>query len=367
MGIHEKIKELEDEMARTQKNKATEFHIGMLKAKIAKLKRSLIETPKKSFGGKGGGGSGFDVKKSGDATVVFIGLPSVGKSTLLNALTGAKSKTASYAFTTLTCIPGVMEHRGAQIQLLDLPGIIAGAKEGKGRGREILAVARNADLILIILDVFEPNMLHMIKEELAGIGIRLDQKPPQIHLTKKERGGIEINSTIKLTHLDSRTIVGIINEYGIHNGSIVFRTDATVDQLVDYMAANRRYINSVTVLNKTDLVSEEYLRSLPFKFVPVSADKGKNIENLKDAIYSRLELMRIYTKPRMGEADMKKPMMMRSNSTVSDACAKLHRDLVRDFKYAQVWGPSAKFPGQKVGIEHLLKDGDVITIVKKQG
>ncbi|VVB58915.1 GTPase Obg [Candidatus Anstonella stagnisolia] len=367
MGLHEKIKELEDEMARTQKNKATEFHIGMLKAKIAKLKRSIIETPKKSFGGKGGGGSGFDVKKSGDATVVFIGLPSVGKSTLLNALTGAKSKTASYAFTTLTCIPGVMEHRGAQIQLLDLPGIIAGAKTGKGRGREVLAVARNADLILIILDVFEPNMLSAIKDELSGIGIRLDQKPPQINLTKKERGGIEINATIKLTKLNEKMITGVINEYGIHNGSIVFREDVSIDQLVDYMAANRRYVNSVTVLNKTDLVSEEYLRSLKFPFIPISADRNLNINALKDAIYDRLEMIRIYTKPRMGEADMKKPMMMRTGATVADACAKLHRDLVRDFKYSQIWGPSAKFPGQKAGLDHTLKDGDVITIVKKQG
>ena len=84
------VRELEDEMARTQKNKATEYHIGLLKAKIAKLKREVI-APKKSGVRTGG----FDVKKSGDATVVFIGLPSVGKSTLLNALTGAKSKTAS--------------------------------------------------------------------------------------------------------------------------------------------------------------------------------------------------------------------------------------------------------------------------------
>jgi len=121
------------------------------------------------------------------------------------------------------------------------------------------------------------------------------------------------------------------------------------------------------ILNKTDLVSEEYLLSLKFPFIPISADRNLNINMLKDAIYDRLELIRIYTKPRMGEADMKKPMMMRSGSNVSDACSKLHRDLVRDFKYAQVWGPSAKFPGQKVGIDHVLQDGDVVTIVKKQG
>ena len=362
MGIEEKLKALEDEMARTQKNKATEYHIGILKAKIAALRREII-APKKS-GVKTGG---FDVKKSGDATVVFIGLPSVGKSTLLNALTGAKSKTASYAFTTLTCIPGVMDYDGAKIQLLDLPGIIVGAKEGKGRGKEVLAVARNADLVLILLDVFQPGILPNIKEELAGIGIRLDEMPPQIYFSKKIRGGVEINTTVKLTKLNEKMILGILNEYGIHNGQIVFRQDASVEQLIDLMAANRKYIPSLVVLNKVDMVSQEYLKNLGFNYVPVSAEKGMHIEALRKAIFDKLNMMRVYTKPRAEEADLKEPMMMRNGSTIPDACARLHRDLVRDFKHAFVWGRSAKFPGQKVGLEHVLQEGDIFTIVKKQG
>lgn len=362
MGIEEKLKALEDELARTQKNKATEYHIGILKAKIAALKREVI-APKKS-GVKTGG---FDVKKSGDATVVFIGLPSVGKSTLLNALTGAKSKIASYAFTTLTCIPGVMEYDGAKIQLLDLPGIIIGAAEGKGRGREVLAVARNADLVLVLLDVFQPGILPKIKEELSGIGIRLDEAPPKIYLTKKLRGGVEINSTVKLTKLTERMILGVLNEYGVHNGSIVFREDATVEQLIDVMATNRKYIPSLVVLNKVDMVSKEYLGKLGFEFVPVSAEKSQNVEGLKKAIFDGLKMMRVYTKPRMEEADLKEPMMMRTGATIEDACARLHRDLVRDFKYALVWGKSAKFPGQKVGLVHVLQEGDIFSIIKKQG
>jgi len=349
-------------MARTQKNKATEYHIGLLKAKIARLRREII-APKKS----GVRAGGFDVKKSGDATVVFIGLPSVGKSTLLNALTGAKSKIASYAFTTLTCIPGVMEHNGAKIQLLDLPGIIIGAAAGKGRGKEVLAVARNADLVLILLDVFQPSIMPKIKEELAGIGIRLDEEPPKIYITRKLRGGVEINSTVKLTKLNERMILGVLNEYGIHNASIVFREDASVDQLVDVLAGNRKYNRSVVVLNKVDMVSKEYLKSLPFKFVAVSAEKGQGVEELKSAIFDGLRMMRVYTKPRMEEADLKEPMMMRTGATIEDACARLHRDLARDFKYALVWGKSAKFPGQKVGITHVLEEGDVFSIIKKQG
>lgn len=106
-----KIADIEAEMARTQKNKATEGHLGLLKAKLAKLKREVME------GGKaqGGGQEGFDVKATGDARVGLIGFPSVGKSTLLSKLTGTYSEAASYEFTTLTCIPGVYNYKGTKV------------------------------------------------------------------------------------------------------------------------------------------------------------------------------------------------------------------------------------------------------------
>jgi ribosome-interacting GTPase 1 len=260
-----------------------------------------------------------------------------------------------------------MEYGGAKIQLLDLPGIVMGAREGRGRGREVLSVARNADLVLILLDVFQPGILPKIREELAGIGIRLDEEPPKIYIGKKLRGGIEINSTVPLTKLNEKMIVGMLNEYGMHNGSIVFREDASVDQLIDVLAGNRKYNCSLVVLNKVDMVGREYLNEIKFDYVPVSAEKMQNIEGLKRAIFDRLQMMRVYTKPRMDVADLKEPMMMRTGATIRDACGKLHRDLARDFKYALVWGKSAKFPGQKVGLQHVLQDGDVFSIIKKQG
>ncbi|MBW00053.1 Developmentally-regulated GTP-binding protein 2, partial [Eschrichtius robustus] len=125
MGILEKISEIEKEIARTQKNKATEYHLGLLKAKLAKYRAQLLE-PSKSSSSKG---EGFDVMKSGDARVALIGFPSVGKSTFLSLMTSTASEAASYEFTTLTCIPGVIEYKGANIQLLDLPGIIEGAAQ----------------------------------------------------------------------------------------------------------------------------------------------------------------------------------------------------------------------------------------------
>ncbi|XP_045927386.1 developmentally-regulated GTP-binding protein 1-like [Micropterus dolomieu] len=147
MSILAKIAEIENEMARTQRNKATAHHLGLLKARLAKLRRELI-TPK---GGSGGAtGEGFDVAKTGDARIGFVGFPSVGKSTLLSNLAGVYSEVAAYEFTTLTTVPGVIRYKGAKIQLLDLPGIIEGAKDGKGRGRQVIAVARTCNLILIV-------------------------------------------------------------------------------------------------------------------------------------------------------------------------------------------------------------------------
>src|SRR3989338_1832593 len=183
-----KIKEFQDELRKTKYNKATQGHLGLVKAKLALLKqkqeaRSQQKTGKSSYS--------YVVRRSGDATVLLLGFPSTGKSTLFNTLTGTESEVAAYAFTTLTVIPGMLEYKQAKIQILDVPGIVAGAASGRGRGREVLAVIRNADLVLIVVDVNHPEHYPAILREVWEAGIRVNKVRPEVFIKKKGQGGIE--------------------------------------------------------------------------------------------------------------------------------------------------------------------------------
>ena len=291
--IEEQIKALEEEIFNTQKNKATEHHLGKIKAKIAKLKAQ--QELQKIKGG--GGGRRYYIKKSGDATVALVGFPSVGKSSLLNHLTASKSEVAAYQFTTLEVIPGVMKYKGAEIQILDMPGIIKGAAKGKGRGREVITAARAADIILLLGDVFNYK-LNILERELYDAGIRLDKQPPNIHITQDKKGGIIIRSTVPLTHMTEFEIADIIRAYGIVNANVTIREDIDTDSLVDFLAGNRVYIPSVVAINKFDLrfgdvenkikeeLNRDYLPTLLRHYPGPGGDEGTYLRSA--GLHSRL-------------------------------------------------------------------------------
>jgi len=357
MAYEDRITALQEEITKTKYNKATQLHIGRLKAKIAELKERE-DTLKR---GKGKG-LGFGVKKTGHATVVFVGLPSVGKSTLINALTNAESKVAAYEFTTLNVIPGMMSYGGVNIQLLDVPGLITGAAGGKGRGREILSMVRNADLALIVSDVNKIQAGEDIKKELEGVGVRLDKKPPEVVLKKRDKGGIAVTSTVKLTRISSDEIKEVLASQGILNADVIIREDITADEMIDVVWGNRVYIPSVVVVNKTDQVGS--IR-MPSGYLPISAAKKTGLERLREEIFKKLRFIRVFLKPQGGKADYSEPMILHEGATVKDMCGRLHKDFLTKFRYALVWGRSVKHDGQRCGLNHVLKDKDTVTIVRE--
>ncbi|KAK6150528.1 hypothetical protein DH2020_015460 [Rehmannia glutinosa] len=335
-------------MARTQKNKATAHHLGLLKswrcswwlssflnrvlvvvievvlevgqplvvlalpvdeAKLAKLRREILTPASK---GGGGAGEGFDVTKSGDARVGLVGFPSVGKSTLLNKLTGTFS------------------------ELLDLPGIIEGAKDGKGRGRQVISTARTCNCILIVLDAIKPiTHKRLIEKELEGFGIRLNKEPPNLSFRRKDKERINLTSTVTNTHLDLETVKAICGEYRIHNADINLRYDATADDLIDVIEGSRVYMPCIYAVNKIDQITLEELEildKLPH-YCPVSAHLEWNLDGLLEKVWEYLNLTRIYTKPKGMNPDYDDPVILSSKRrTVEDFCNRIHKDMLKQFK-----------------------------------
>uniref|UniRef100_A0A1E1X9C2 Putative gtp-binding protein drg1 odn superfamily n=1 Tax=Amblyomma aureolatum TaxID=187763 RepID=A0A1E1X9C2_9ACAR len=364
MGILEKISEIEREISRTQKNKATEYHLGLLKAKLAKYRTQLLEPQGKSKEK----GEGFDVMKSGDARVALIGFPSVGKSTLLNIMTDTHSESASYEFTTLTCIPGVIEYKGANIQLLDLPGIIEGASQGKGRGRQVIAVARTADLVVMMLDAGKSEVhRNLLEQELEAVGIRLNKLPPNIYFKEKKAGGLSFNSTCNLTKCDEKLVQMVLHEYKIFNAEVLFREDCTPEELIDVILRNRVYLPCLYVYNKIDQIAIEEVDRLARQphSVVVSCNMKLNLDYFLERLWEYLALIRVYTKKRGSPPDFDGGLILRRNSTVEHVCHAIHRSIVHVFKYALVWGTSTKYSPQRVGLQHVVHHEDVVQIVKK--
>lgn len=308
--------------------------------------------------------------KYGDARVALIGFPSVGKSSFLSTVTKTKSEAASYEFTTLTCIPGILHHKGATIQLLDLPGIIEGASQGKGRGRQVISVARSADLIIVMLDATKTDVQRtLLEKELETVGIRINKRPPDIYYKPKKSGGIAFNAVVPLTHLDEKLCQSILKEYKVHNAEVLIREDCTVDEFIDVIEGNRQYIPALYVYNKIDAISLEEVDRLAREphSVVISCNLELNLDYLIDELWEYLALCRVYTKRQGAPPDFSDPLVLRGGSKVEDACRAIHRSLAdpTQFKYALVWGRSAKHNPQRVGLFHVLCDEDCIQVFKK--
>ncbi|KAG8346911.1 developmentally regulated GTP-binding protein [Trypanosoma vivax] len=328
----------------------------------------MMENAARAAGARGG--DGFEVRKSGDVRCALVGFPSVGKSSFLSAVTSTESEAAGYEFTTLTCIPGKLMHRGTEIQILDLPGIIEGAAEGKGRGRQVIATARSADMIILMLDAAKAEAQRSkIEAELETVGIRLNQVFPDVTFKKKpscSMNAVAFTSTVKLTRGMSESLAkDILKDYGIHNADVIIREDITVDQFIDVIEGNRKYMPCLYVYNKIDTITMEEmdrLSRLPHAVV-LSLHWNLNIDEVIDEIWEHLNIIRIYTKKHGSRPDFTKPFVVKQNSTVEHICKRIHKDIAARFKYALVWGASAKHQPQRVGIGHCLADEDVLQIM----
>lgn len=162
----------------------------------------------------------------------------------------------------------------------------------------------------------------------------------------------------------------MLSEFGTHNARIRIDENVTIEELISFVSSKNHYMKAIVALNKIDLNGdyEKVANAISSKYnievVPISATQNINIERLRGAIYRNLDIMTIYLKPK--DENIAKPLILKAQSTVGEAAAKLHTEIYDNLKCAYISGPSAKFSRQRVGVEHVLKEGDTITFIKNR-
>lgn len=175
---------------------------------------------------------------------------------------------------------------------------------------------------MIVLDVLKP-LTHRkkIEYELEGFGIRLNKKPPQVYIKRKDKGGINIVKMmgLEMTHMSDDTVRAIAHEYKLSNADIHFRQNATIDDLIDVIEGNRIYVPCLYVLNKIDQISIEELDIIDKcpHYVPISAKDDWNLDGLMEKAWEYLDLVRIYTKPKGQIPDYEAPVIIKRNSSIA--------------------------------------------------
>lgn len=356
-ALTSELKRLQDEYAGTSYNKATNKHLGILRAKIARVKKGI------EVASRHRAGTGFFVKKSGDATVALVGFPSAGKSSLINRLANTDSKTAGYAFTTTSVIPGMFMYNDARIQVFDLPGIIEGAHIGAGGGRTVLAAARIADLITFVIDISEPGQLGTILDELRGLDIFVNRRRPDVVVQDSHNQGfvLEVNES----GMGKKAVETVFSGFGMFNSVVRIRQRVDEDELIALLGGKSCYVNAIVALNKMDTdpsyaeVASQLARRHSIEVVPISAITGDNLDLLIRRIYGNLHIMTVLLQPK--GAAMPEPIVVKEGSTVLDVARRIHTRFADEVRCAYIDGPSAKFRNQRVGTGHVLLNGDVVS------
>jgi hypothetical protein len=238
------------------------------------------------------------VRREGAAQVALVGPPNAGKSSLLQALSEIQIKTGDYAFTTLRPVAAVTRIGGVPVQLVELPGLIEGAADGRGGGRALLGVLRGADALVLCHDAAAPLAeLESVRAEISA-------------------AGIELPTLVAATKIDE--------------------ADATAaDRLAD--------------------------ASPGLPVVAVSVLDDESLDAFREAVWRLVGLVRVRLR-HAGETDAE-PLALPPGSTVADVADRIHHELGEACRGGRVWGPSARFEGQRVGRSHVVVDGDLVEVL----
>lgn len=364
----ERIRLMQEFLSLVPKHKGTDKMVAHVRRQISQLQD---EVERKKISAKMGRAPSYFPEKAGAAQVVVLGPTNVGRSSLLRAVTNATPEVASYPFSTIKPVPGMLPYEDIQFQLVEAPPMIEGSSEGKADGFQILSLARNADGIILMVDLSSKpvEQYSMISKELENSRVLTVAPEGDVDIRRRGHGSdIQFIWEGKLVGCSAEEAVSLLKEYKINSALVRVRGKVTLDLVEDAIFGNAVYRPTLVVANKSDIVkipaSLEALKDAvkPLIVVPISIHEMKNLAAvLGSELFNLLEITRIYTKE-PGKEPSKIPIVTKKGITVGDLSRTIHTDFFRRFRYARLWGSSANFPSERVGLDRELSDGDIIEI-----
>jgi len=308
-SLEEELQCLQEMMKEIPKHKGTDHLQAELKSKIAKVRKELAaeqSTGKKS--------RGLRIPRQGAGTTILLGGPNAGKSQLVVGLTHARPEVAPYPFTTTVPAPAMMPWQDVTVQLIDTPPITAEFIDAHLQG-----LIRAADLALLLVDLADDNGVELCQDVLN-------------HLAQTK------------TRLAAK--------------SSLDENDVGLSYTQTFLVPNK--IDAPGAADRLELLHA--LLPLDFPEYVISAQEGTGVETLREAIYRAMDVVRVYSKlPKAKEPDRDRPFTLRRGSTLLEMAGMVHKDFIKNLKFARVWG-SAVHDGTQVKGDYILHDQDVVEL-----
>jgi hypothetical protein len=364
-----KLPLMQEFLSMVPKHKGTDKMCSQIKRQISQLKENIKK--QKQQAKKTSSGPSYYVQKAGAAQVAVVGPTNGGRSSLLKAVTNSQVQVTSWPFGTMMPTPGMLDFEDIQFQLVEIPPIVPGSSEGKAEGFMNLSSARNADGLIIMVDLADDpagNFL-MVKEELENTRLLIVPPTGQVEIQKRGSGrDLQFIWEGELVDCSEADIIELLAGYRIRSALVRIKGKVTLDLVEDSLFGNAVYRPTMVIANKMDLNNdpkniEQLLQATyPLQLHVLSLERMKGLTKLMgQSIFDMLSITRVYTKePGKPKRDI--PIVCKPGTNVGELAKMIHNDFYDRFKYAKIWGPSAKFDSEKVGMDRVILDGTVIQI-----
>jgi len=365
----EKLRLLEEFLSLVPRHKGTAKLCVQVKKQIKDLKKEAEEKKRKKAARSG---PKVFIEKEGAAQIALIGLTKSGKSSLLAALTNAKVEISPSPYTTRHPVPGIMNYQDIQFQLIEAPALMEGSADGRAWGLQTLGIARNADGLIITIDLSQDpvKQLSTIMEEMEKARILVSKPKAQVDIERKFMGaGLRIIVMGRLVNCSFKDIEELLKNYRVSDAFVRISGEATLEEIEDAVFESTVYKPAVIIANKIDLKGADGNLKLlkayahnKLQIIAVSSVDRTGFEKLGEALFCTLNVMRIYTKEPGEREYSKKPFILKKGSTIYDLARDIHSDFKENFNFAKVWSKRLAFSPQKVGAAFALQDGDIVGI-----